>query len=159
MSIRIGMGYDIHKLVAGRPCILGGVTIASSVGPEGHSDADVVLHALMDAMLGALAEGDIGQHFPNTDPKYKGADSMTLLSHVMKIVRDRGYRVGNCDIMVISEVPNFAPHVHAMRETLAKALSIGVSSVSVKATTNEGLGSIGRKEGIAAQAVCVLETL
>lgn len=159
MSIRIGMGYDIHKLVAGRPCILGGVTIASPEGPEGHSDADVLLHALMDAMLGALAEGDIGQHFPNTDPKYKGADSMTLLSHVMTIVKDRGYRVGNCDIMVISEVPKIAPHVRAMRETIAKAISVGISSVSVKATTNEGLGSIGRKEGIAAQAVCVLETL
>lgn len=159
MSIRIGMGYDIHKLVPGRPCILGGVTIPCDVGPEGHSDADVILHALMDAMLGALALGDIGQHFPNTDPQYKGADSMTLLAHVMKIVKDRGYRVGNCDIMVISEVPKMAPHVPAMREAIAKILSIGVSSVSVKATTNEGLGSIGRKEGIAAQAVCILETL
>lgn len=159
MSIRIGMGYDIHKLVAGRPCILGGVTIPSPLGPEGHSDADVVLHALMDALLGALAEGDIGQHFPNTDPKYKGADSMTLLSYVMKIVTDRGYRVGNCDMMVIAETPMLAPHVPEMREVIAKALSIGVSSVSVKATTNEGLGAIGRKEGIAAQAVCVLETL
>lgn len=159
MSIRIGMGYDIHKLVPGRPCILGGITIPCDVGPEGHSDADVILHALMDAMLGALALGDIGQHFPNTDPKYKGADSMALLAHVMKIVKDRGYRVGNCDIMVISEVPKMAPHVPAMRESIAKALSMGVSSVSVKATTNEGLGAIGRKEGIAAQAVCVLETL
>lgn len=159
MSIRIGMGYDIHKLVAGRSCILGGVTIPSPVGPEGHSDADVILHALMDAMLGALALGDIGQHFPNTDPKYKGADSMTLLAHVMTTVKDRGYRVGNCDIMVISEVPKIAPHVLAMREAIASALSIGISSVSVKATTNEGLGAIGREEGIAAQAVCLLETL
>lgn len=159
MSIRVGMGYDIHKLVPGRPCILGGITIPCDVGPEGHSDADVILHALMDAMLGALALGDIGQHFPNTDPQYKGADSMTLLAHVMKIVKDRGYRVGNCDIMVISEVPKMAPHIPAMRESIAKALSMGVSSVSVKATTNEGLGTIGRKEGIAAQAVCVLETL
>lgn len=159
MSVRIGLGYDVHRLVAGRPCILGGVTIPSSVGPEGHSDADVILHALMDAMLGALAEGDIGQHFPNTDSQYKGADSMTLLSHVMKIVTGRGYRVGNCDIMVIAETPKLVPHVLAMREALAKALSIGVSSVSIKATTNEGLGAIGRKEGIAAQAVCLLETL
>lgn len=159
MSVRIGIGYDIHKLVPGRPCILGGVTIPSSVGPEGHSDADVILHALMDAMLGALAEGDIGQHFPNTDSAYKGADSMALLSHVMKIVKGRGYRVGNCDIMVIAEVPKLAPHVLAIREEVAKALSTGVSSVSVKATTNEGLGAIGRREGIAAQAVCLLETL
>lgn len=159
MSIRIGMGYDIHKLVAGRPCILGGVTIPSPVGPEGHSDADVILHALMDAMLGALALGDIGQHFPNTDPKYKGADSMTLLAHVMKTITDLGYRVGNCDIMVISETPKIAPHVLAMRESIAKALSVGISSVSVKATTNEGLGAIGREEGIAAQAVCILKTL
>ncbi len=159
MSVRIGMGYDIHKLVAGRACILGGVPIPSPAGPDGHSDADVILHALMDAMLGALAEGDIGQHFPNTDPKYKDADSMTLLADVMKIVKGRGYRVGNCDIMVIAEIPKLAPHILSMRESLAKILSVGVSSVSIKATTNEGLGAIGRKEGIAAQAVCVLETL
>lgn len=159
MSIRIGMGYDIHKLVAGRPCILGGVTIPSLVGPDGHSDADVILHALMDAMLGALALGDIGQHFPNTDPKYKGADSMTLLAHVVKTIKDLGYQVRNCDIMVIAEVPKLAPHIPAMREAIAKVLSVGTSSVSVKATTNEGLGAIGRKEGIAAQAVCLLETL
>lgn len=159
MSIRIGMGYDIHKLVAGRPCILGGVTIPSPVGPEGHSDADVIVHALMDAMLGALALGDIGQHFPNTDPKYKGADSMTLLAHVMKTVKDLGYQMRNCDIMVIAEVPKLAPHVLAMREAIANVLSVGISSVSVKATTNEGLGAIGREEGIAAQAVCLLETL
>lgn len=159
MSVRVGLGYDIHRLVLGRPCILGGVTIPSDVGPEGHSDADVVLHALMDAMLGALALGDIGQHFPNTDPKYKDANSMTLLGHIVKIVKERGYRVANCDIMVITEVPKMAPHIPEMRDVIAKALSVGTSGVSIKATTNEGLGSIGRREGIAAQAVCLLETL
>lgn len=159
MSVRVGLGYDIHKLVKGRPCVLGGVTIPSDLGPDGHSDADVVLHALMDAMLGALALGDIGQHFPNTDPQYKDANSMTLLGHIVKIVKERGYRVANCDIMVITEVPKMAPHIPEMRDVIAKALSVGTSGVSIKATTNEGLGAIGRKEGIAAQAVCLLETL
>lgn len=159
MSMRIGLGYDIHKMAPGRPCILGGITIPSDVGPEGHSDADVVIHALMDAMLGALGQGDIGQHFPNTDPKYKDANSMELLAHIMKMVKERGYRVVNCDIMVIAEAPKLGPHIPEMRTVLAKALSVGTSSVSVKATTNEGLGAIGRKEGIAAQAVCLLETL
>ncbi|PIR20891.1 MAG: 2-C-methyl-D-erythritol 2,4-cyclodiphosphate synthase [Deltaproteobacteria bacterium CG11_big_fil_rev_8_21_14_0_20_47_16] len=157
--MRVGMGYDIHKMSPGRPCILGGVTIPSPLGPEGHSDADVVIHALMDAMLGALGQGDIGQHFPNTDPKYKDANSMELLSHIMKIVVQRGYRVVNCDIMVIAEEPRMGPHIPEMRTVIAKALAVGTTSVSVKATTNEGLGAIGRKEGIAAQAVCLLETL
>lgn len=159
MSMRVGMGYDIHALKPGRPCILGGITIPCDVGPEGHSDADVVLHALMDAMLGALALGDIGQHFPNTDAKYKDANSMELLAHIMKVVKERGYRVVNCDIMVISETPKMAPHIPAMRDKIAQALSVGSTGVSIKATTNEGLGAIGRKEGIAAQAVCLLETL
>lgn len=159
MSMRIGLGYDIHKLVFGRPCILGGVTIPSDLGPEGHSDADVVIHALMDAMLGAMGQGDIGQHFPNTDPQYKDADSMALLAQIMKLVKDRGYRVVNCDIMVLTEVPKLGPHIPEMRNVIAKALSVGTTGVSVKATTNEGLGAIGRKEGIAAQAVCLLETL
>lgn len=159
MSMRVGLGYDIHKMSPGRPCILGGVTIPSDVGPDGHSDADVVIHALMDAMLGALGQGDIGQHFPNTDPKYKDANSMQLLAHIMKMVKQRGYRVVNCDIMVIAEEPKLGPHIPEMRAVMANALAVGTSSVSVKATTNEGLGAIGRKEGIAAQAVCLLETL
>jgi 2-C-methyl-D-erythritol 2,4-cyclodiphosphate synthase len=129
------------------------------MGPEGHSDADVVLHALMDAMLGALALGDIGHHFPNTDPKYKDANSMTLLAEIVKLIKERGWRVANCDIMVISEAPKLAPHIPQMRDEIARALSIGTSGVSVKATTNELLGAIGRKEGIAAQAVCLLETI
>lgn len=159
MTMRVGLGYDIHTLVRGRKCILGGVEIPSELGPEGHSDADVVLHALMDAILGALALGDIGQHFPNTDPQYKDANSLKLLSKIMRIVKDRGWRVANCDVMVISEVPKLAPHIPQMRDTIAKTMEIGTTNVSIKATTNEQLGAIGRKEGIAAQAVCLLEKM
>ena len=150
--IRIGNGFDVHALVAGRPLILGGVTISHDRGLEGHSDADVLLHAVADAILGALALGDLGAHFPDTDPRWKGADSRALLRHVVGLAADRGYRVGNVDATVIAQAPRLAPHVPAMRANLAADLRCAVDDVSVKATTTERLGFTGRGEGIAAMA-------
>ena len=150
--IRIGNGFDVHALVAGRPLILGGVTISHDRGLEGHSDADVLLHAVADAILGALALGDLGAHFPDTDPRWKGADSRALLRHVVGLAADRGYRVGNVDATVIAQAPRLAPHVPAMRANLAADLRCAVDDVSVKATTTERLGFAGRGEGIAAMA-------
>ena len=150
--IRIGNGFDVHALVAGRPLILGGVTISHDRGLEGHSDADVLLHAVADAILGALALGDLGKHFPDTDPRWKGADSRALLRHVVGLAADRGYRVGNVDATVIAQAPRLAPHVPAMRANLAADLRCAVDDVSVKATTTERLGFAGRGEGIAAMA-------
>ena len=154
--IRIGNGFDVHALVAGRPLILGGVTISHDRGLEGHSDADVLLHAVADAILGALALGDLGKHFPDTDPRWKGADSRALLRHVVGLAADRGYRVGNVDATVIAQAPRLAPHVPAMRANLAADLRCAVDDVSVKATTTERLGFTGREEGIAAQAVVLV---
>ena len=154
--IRIGNGFDVHALVAGRPLILGGVTISHDRGLEGHSDADVLLHAVADAILGALALGDLGAHFPDTDPRWKGADSRALLRHVVGLAADRGYRVGNVDATVIAQAPRLAPHVPAMRANLAADLRCAVDDVSVKATTTERLGFTGREEGIAAQAVVLV---
>lgn len=154
--MRVGIGYDVHRFVAGRRLILGGVEIPSELGLEGHSDADVLLHAVMDALLGALALGDIGQHFPNTDWRYKDVSSLVLLREVGKLIFAQGYRVGNLDCTVIAESPKLAPFAAAMREVMARELHCGVESVSIKATTNEGLGFVGRKEGIAAMAVAML---
>jgi 2-C-methyl-D-erythritol 2,4-cyclodiphosphate synthase len=156
MTIRIGNGYDIHQLVPGRKLILGGVEIEHELGLLGHSDADVLTHAIMDAMLGALSLGDIGFHFPPTDPKWEGADSIELLREVNRLLRDRGWRIGNVDSVVVAEQPKLKPHIAAMRSRLAKALKIEVDHVSVKATTNEKLDAVGQEKGIAAYAVVLL---
>lgn len=150
--IRIGNGFDVHALVAGRPLILGGVTITCERGLEGHSDADVLVHAIGDAILGALALGDLGKHFPDTDPRWKGADSRALLRHIVGLMNDRGYRIGNVDATVIAQAPKLAPHVAAMRANLAADLRCAVEDVSVKATTTEHLGFTGRGEGMATMA-------
>ena len=155
--IRIGHGYDVHKLTEGRKLILGGVDIPHEKGLLGHSDADVLVHAVMDALLGAAALGDIGKHFPDTDNAYLGADSLILLRHVAKVLNDNGYSVVNIDSTVIAHAPKLAPHIETMRENIANALSIDVSFVNVKATTEEKLGFTGAKEGIAAHAVCLIE--
>ena len=155
--MRIGHGYDVHRLVEGRKCIIGGVDIPHETGLDGHSDADVLVHAVMDALLGALALGDIGKHFPDTDPRYKGADSMALLRHVAALIAREGYRLGNLDATVLAQAPKLAPHIMQMRENIAEALSCEVSRVSVKATTEEKLGFTGAKQGIAAHCVCLLE--
>ncbi len=154
--MRIGHGYDVHKLTEGRKLILGGVEIPHTLGLLGHSDADVLLHAIMDAMLGALALGDIGKHFPDTDEHYKGADSMQLLSHVQALIQQEGYRIGNLDATILAQKPKLAPHILTMRENIAKTCGIPVSAVSVKATTEERLGFTGREEGIAAHCVVLL---
>lgn len=153
---RIGHGYDVHRLVPDRALILGGVRIPHDVGLLGHSDADVLTHAIMDALLGAMAMGDIGQHFPDTDPTLEGADSLHLLKEVVTLVRENGYDVGNVDATVLAQAPKLAPHIPTMRRCLAEALGIEESFVSVKATTEEHLGFTGEKLGIAAHAVCLL---
>lgn len=154
--IRIGQGFDVHRLVADRDLWICGVKIPHTLGLLGHSDADVAIHALCDALLGALALGDIGKHFPDSDPRYKGIDSKILLGHVMKLVRDNGYELGNCDITICAERPKFRPHIDLMRQTLAEVLNVNIDQVSVKATTTERLGFTGREEGISAYAVCVV---
>jgi len=156
MSIRIGQGFDVHAFGAGDHVMLGGVRVPHVQGVLAHSDGDVVLHALCDAILGALALGDIGHHFPPSDAQWEGADSRALLRHCDGLARARGWRVGNCDSTVICERPKVGPHVQAMRDCIAADLGIQVDAVSVKATTSETLGFTGRGEGIAAQAVCVL---
>lgn len=157
--MRIGMGYDVHRLVPERDLILGGVKIDYELGLLGHSDADVLLHAVMDALLGAAALGDIGKHFPDTDPRYKGADSIRLLEAVRELVKKEGYSVGNVDATIIAQQPKMRPHIERMRENIAKALETSVSRINVKATTEEGLGFTGNGEGISAQAVCLLEAI
>ncbi len=154
--MRIGHGYDVHRLVAGRPLVLGGVTVPSDVGLDGHSDADVLAHAIADALLGAAALGDIGLHFPDTDAAWKGADSIRLLASVTARVADAGWRVGNVDATVVLERPKLRPYVDAMRERLAGAMGVDVAAVSVKATTGEKMGFVGTGEGAAAHAVCLL---
>ena len=154
--MRIGQGYDVHRLVEGRKLILGGVEVPYEKGLLGHSDADVLTHALMDALLGAAALGDIGQHFPDKDPHYAGADSLALLRRVIGILRDAGYRVGNADCTVIAQRPKLAPFIPAMRQRLAEAMELSADCVSVKATTEEGLGFTGDGSGIAAQAVALI---
>lgn len=156
-NIRIGHGYDVHKLVSNRKLILGGVDIPYEKGLLGHSDADVLLHAISDALLGAAALGDIGKHFPDTDVAYKNADSALLLAKVGDILKNAGYKPSNIDATVIAQAPKLAPHIEQMRENIAKALSVDVSAVSVKATTEEKLGFTGSGEGISAHAVCIIE--
>ena len=155
--MRIGHGDDVHRLVPGRKLILGGVEIPWDRGLDGHSDADVLTHAVMDALLGAAAMGDIGKLFPDNDDRYLGADSLMLLSEVVSRLHAAGYRVGNVDATILAQKPKLAPHIDAMREKLAEKLAVDASRVSVKATTEERLGFTGREEGIAAHAVCLLE--
>lgn len=155
--IRIGHGYDVHAFSENRKCIIGGVTIPYEKGLLGHSDADVLLHAISDSLLGAVALGDIGKHFPDTDPEFKGADSLVLLEKVNDLLVQKGYRVVNVDSTVIAQVPKLAPYIIEMRENIAKALKIDVDFVSVKATTEEKMGFTGRKEGISAHSVCLIE--
>ncbi|MBD2159658.1 2-C-methyl-D-erythritol 2,4-cyclodiphosphate synthase [Limnothrix sp. FACHB-708] len=159
MAIRIGNGYDIHRLGPDRDLILGGIKIDHELGLEGHSDADVLTHAIMDAMLGALSLGDIGHYFPPTDPQWKGADSLKLLAQVNQLLRDRGWQVSNIDSVVVAERPKLKPHINAIRSRLAEVLGIEPDRVGVKATTNEKLGPTGREEGICAYAVALLETV
>jgi 2-C-methyl-D-erythritol 2,4-cyclodiphosphate synthase len=154
--MRIGHGYDVHRLVAGRKLIMGGVDIPWDLGLLGHSDADVLLHAVADAILGAIGEGDIGRHFPDSDAAYKGADSLKLLSHVMRLAESRGYRLGNLDATIIAQQPKMAPHIPAMRDHIAAVLNATAGQVNVKATTEEGLGFSGRGEGISAHAVVLM---
>ena len=154
--MRIGHGYDVHKLVEGRKLILGGVEIEYEKGLLGHSDADVLTHAVMDSMLGAAALGDIGKLFPDNDPAYKGADSIKLLEAVTDRVKKAGYTVSNIDVTVIAQAPKLAPHIEKMRECLAAAIGTDISNISIKATTEEGLGFTGEGKGIAAHAVCLL---
>ncbi len=154
--MRIGMGYDVHKLVEDRPLIIGGERIAYDLGLMGHSDADVLLHAISDALLGAAALGDIGKHFPDTDPNYKGADSMQLLKVVGMLLEREGYVLGNLDATIIAQRPKMAPHIDQMRKNIASALQVDMGLISVKATTTEKLGFAGRGEGIAAEAVALI---
>ncbi len=157
--MRIGHGYDVHRLVEGRKCIIGGVDIPYSKGLLGHSDADVLVHAVMDAIIGALCLGDIGKLFPDNDPEYEGADSILLCSRVAEIMRDKGYKIGNVDATVIAQAPKMAPYIVKMRENIAIALGTDAENVSVKATTEEKLGFTGEGLGISAHAVCLLEKL
>ncbi|MFI3245902.1 MAG: 2-C-methyl-D-erythritol 2,4-cyclodiphosphate synthase [Ferrimonas sp.] len=154
--IRIGHGFDVHKFGGQGPIIIGGLSIDYPQGLLAHSDGDVVLHAISDALLGAMALGDIGKHFPDTDPAFKGADSRKLLRHCMKLVQAQGYQLGNLDVTIIAQAPKMAPHIEAMREIIAADLDAAVNQVNVKATTTEQLGFTGRKEGIAAEAVVLL---
>ena len=154
--MRVGMGYDVHRLVEERKLILGGVEIPYEKGLLGHSDADVLLHAIMDALLGAAALGDIGKHFPDSDPAYKGISSIKLLEHVAKLLEDENYVIGNIDATIIAQRPKMAPHIPLMRENIAKALQIEENRVNIKATTEEGLGFTGTGEGISSQAICAL---
>lgn len=156
MDIRIGHGFDVHAFAENRKLILCGVEIENDMGLFGHSDADVVTHAIMDAILGAAAKGDIGKHFPDTDVKYEGADSLKLLERVMEIISEDGYKISNVDATIIAQKPKLAPHIENMRENIARVVKIEKNRVSVKATTTEKLGFTGRGEGIAAEAVCIL---
>ena len=157
--MRVGMGYDVHKLVEERELILGGVNIPHTLGLLGHSDADVLLHAIMDALLGAAALGDIGKHFPDTDEKYKGISSLKLLEHVGKLIEQEGYVIENIDATVIAQKPKLRPYIEEMEENIAKTLHIEKEQINVKATTEERLGFTGREEGIAAQAICSLNSI
>lgn len=157
--MRVGMGYDVHKLVEGRDLILGGVKIPYEKGLLGHSDADVLLHAIMDALLGAAALGDIGRHFPDTEEAYKGISSMKLLEHVRTLLDEKLYVIENIDATIIAQHPKMLPHIPAMRQNIAEALQIEVDQVNVKATTEEGLGFTGSGEGISSQAICAIEKI
>lgn len=154
--MRIGLGYDVHRLVEDRDLILGGVNIPYEKGLLGHSDADVLLHAIMDSLLGASALGDIGKHFPDTDPQYKGISSIKLLEHVGMLLKNNNFSINNIDATIIAQKPKMAPHIELMRENIAKALNINVNQINVKATTEEGLGFTGSGEGISSQCICLL---
>lgn len=156
--MRVGCGYDVHPFAKGRPLVLGGVTVPYEMGLAGHSDADALAHAVTDAVLGALGEGDIGSHFPDTDVAYAGADSLQLLAEVTSLMKQRGYTLMNVDSTVIAQAPKLAPHIDAMKKNLARAMGCEPDRVNVKATTHEKLGALGRGEGIAAMAVCLLES-
>ena len=156
MTMRIGHGYDVHRLVEGRKLILGGVEVPHTLGLLGHSDADVLTHAVMDALLGAAALGDIGRHFPDTDPAYAGADSLKLLDHVVELLEEKGYQVGNVDATILAQKPKMAPYIEKMRDNLAARMKVEPDQVNVKATTEEKLGFTGAEEGIAAHAVALL---
>ncbi|MBM7646745.1 2-C-methyl-D-erythritol 2,4-cyclodiphosphate synthase [Scopulibacillus daqui] len=155
--MRIGQGFDVHQFSEGRPLIIGGISIPYELGLAGHSDADVLLHAISDALLGAVGEGDIGRHFPDNDDKYKDADSKELLKHVWSLVKGKGYRLGNLDCVIIAQKPKMAPYIGDMKDMIARLLEADREQVNVKATTTERLGFTGREEGIAAQAVCLIE--
>ena len=157
--MRVGTGYDVHRLSEGRKLILGGVEIPFEKGLLGHSDADVIVHAIMDSLLGAAALGDIGQHFPDHDPAFKGADSLVLLAHVVCLIGEHGWHVENVDATIIAQAPKMAPHIAAMRENIANACEVDLDAVNVKATTEEHLGFTGRKEGVSAHAVALIETI
>ncbi|MHB1653567.1 MAG: 2-C-methyl-D-erythritol 2,4-cyclodiphosphate synthase [Desulfitobacteriaceae bacterium] len=157
--MRVGIGYDVHALVPGRPLIVGGLNIPYDRGLQGHSDADVLLHAIMDALLGALALGDLGKHFPDQDEKYRGISSILLLTDVVALIKAKGYYIGNVDSIVVAQRPKLAPYIQAMRERLAQTLGVELEAISVKATTTERLGFEGREEGISAQAIVVLEEI
>ena len=157
--MRVGHGYGVHRLVESRKLILGGVEIPCEMGLDGHSDADVLTHAIMDALLGAAALGDIGKHFPDTDEKYKGADSLMLMREVRRILEENGFGIVNVDSTIIAQAPKMKPHIEQMRQNIADALQVDVSCVSVKATTEERLGFTGRGEGISAQAVCLITAI
>ena len=159
LNMRIGMGYDVHKLVEGRPLILGGVDIPYEKGLLGHSDADCLTHAIMDSLLGAAALGDIGKHFPDTDPKYEGADSLKLLSVVRDMLDERSYIIGNIDATIIAQKPKMLPHIEKMRQNIADTLEIEIDRVNIKATTEEGLGFTGEGLGISCQSIALLETV
>ena len=154
--MRIGHGYDVHRLVEGRKLIIGGVDIPHEKGLLGHSDADVLAHAISDALLGALAMGDIGHLFPDNDPAYEGADSLWLMSQIVPLIKNAGYKISNIDSTIIAQAPKLAPHILKMRENIANTLGVGIGDISIKATTEEGLGFSGEKLGIAAHAVCLL---
>lgn len=155
--MRIGIGYDVHTLVEGRKLILGGVQIEHTLGLYGHSDADVLVHAIMDALLGAAAMGDIGRHFPDTDDSYKGIDSMLLLEKVIHLLKEKGYTVNNVDAVIVAQRPKLAPYISVMEKNIASVLGVNIDSVNIKATTTEKLGFEGRQEGISAQAVCTIK--
>ncbi|MCS7063571.1 MAG: 2-C-methyl-D-erythritol 2,4-cyclodiphosphate synthase [Methylacidiphilales bacterium] len=154
--LRIGIGYDVHRLIPARPLFLGGLHVPHSHGLEGHSDADVLLHAIADALLGALGEGDIGHHFPNTDPRWKNAPSIQFIDHITKIMNQKNATLHNIDATIIAESPKISPHIPAMKSTIASSLQVHPSQIGIKATTNENLGFLGRKEGIAAIAVALV---
>lgn len=154
--MRIGLGYDVHKLTEDRKLIIGGVEIPHDKGLLGHSDADVLIHAIMDSILGALALGDIGKHFPDTDEKYKGADSMKLLEYVYNLITSKGYKIGNIDSTIIAQSPKMAPYIENMRNNISKTLNTDIDNINIKATTEEGLGFTGAKQGIASQSICLL---
>lgn len=157
--MRIGHGYDVHRLVEGRKLIIGGVDIVYEKGLLGHSDADVLLHAIMDSILGGACLGDIGKHFPDTDERYKGADSLSLLNHVGKLIFNEGYKVINIDATIIAQRPKMAPHIESMRKNISECLKISINDINVKATTEEGLGFTGRGEGISSHAVCLIDRI